>query len=306
MNQEQKDDKKYFNDDIDSNLKKLTFYFKGLVDDFSLEKIKITQVFFTYPKASASIGVIILLVAISIFSSNQSVDENGNTCIGNCEDGQGTLTYKSDGSVYVGEFRNGKKDGYGTITYNSVTRYSGQWKDDEFNGKGTHTWLDEEYVGDWKKGKKDGYGTDVYKNGSKYEGQWKDGFLNGLGTLTSLNGDKYVGEWSNGTYNGQGTYTFLNGNKYIGEWSNGKFNGQGTYIYINGYKYIGEFRDNYFEGNGTLFYPDGRRFEGRFINSNPVQGQGIMYLADGSRVDDSKIDWKMIIELGGIFLPLLL
>ena len=45
-------------------------------------------------------------------------------------DCQGSETY-SDGSQYVGEFRNGQRNGQGTLLYADGTMYSGEWRDGE-------------------------------------------------------------------------------------------------------------------------------------------------------------------------------
>lgn len=43
-----------------------------------------------------------------------------------------------DGSIYVGEFLDGKLHGKGKITYENGDYYDGQWADDMRNGKGTY------------------------------------------------------------------------------------------------------------------------------------------------------------------------
>jgi hypothetical protein len=56
----------------------------------------------------------------------------------------GTYTRPS-GAIYVGEFKNGKPDGQGSLTYPSALRsgappskYVGEFKDGDFNGQGIH------------------------------------------------------------------------------------------------------------------------------------------------------------------------
>ena len=72
-------------------------------------------------------------------------------CVGDCKNGEGTKTYKS-GNVYVGEFKDGKRDGKGTFTSVNGNTYVGQWKGGKMNGNGKYT-----------------------KDGSVYEGEFKDG-----------------------------------------------------------------------------------------------------------------------------------
>ncbi len=53
------------------------------------------------------------------------------TCIsGNCINGAGTVVY-SDGNLYIGEFKYGKKHGKGVLLYNDGTKFEGQWRNDQ-------------------------------------------------------------------------------------------------------------------------------------------------------------------------------
>ena len=88
--------------------------------------------------------------------------------------GFGTLNYYSGGS-YIGEFKNGKKHGQGTLSTpnnsfakleeksNNIKKYpilsslknEGEWEDGYFHGRGTSIWIDgSKFVGEWKKSKK--------------------------------------------------------------------------------------------------------------------------------------------------------
>jgi hypothetical protein len=79
---------------------------------------------------------------------------------------------------YVGEYKNGKRNGQGTLTLPDGTKYVGEFKDDLFNGQGTETYPDgAKYVGEWKDGKQNGRGTYTNSKGVKYIGEWKDGEL---------------------------------------------------------------------------------------------------------------------------------
>ena len=143
-----------------------------------------------------------------------------------------TLT---DGDKYIGEFKDGKENGQGTLTYSYGGKYVGTWKNGEYNGQGTYTHPNgDKYVGGFLNGSRHGKGTLTDAKGYKLVAEFKNGEPNGQGTFTAVNGSKYVGEFKNGEYNGQGTYTFANGNKYVGEWKDGKFNGQGTLFASNG------------------------------------------------------------------------
>jgi hypothetical protein len=44
-----------------------------------------------------------------------------------------------DGSRYVGEFRDNKRNGQGTLTFANGDKYVGEWSDGKENGQGTYT-----------------------------------------------------------------------------------------------------------------------------------------------------------------------
>ena len=109
--------------------------------------------------------------------------------------GKGTFSNEV-GDQYVGEFKDGRKHGKGTIIYKA-------------HGS--------KYVGDWKKGRQHGKGTWFYKDDSKhYVGDWKDGLPHGKGTRLNTDGSKYVGEFKKNEYHGMGILTDKNGNSYEG------------------------------------------------------------------------------------------
>jgi hypothetical protein len=94
---------------------------------------------------------------------------------GNCASGQGTNTWP-DGEIYVGQWKNYKRDGQGTNTRPDGEKYVGQWKDNKYDGQGTLTWPDgTKYVGQWKNHKRNGNGTVTYPSGSKQSGIWQKG-----------------------------------------------------------------------------------------------------------------------------------
>ncbi|MDG2266285.1 MAG: peptidase C14, partial [Candidatus Marinimicrobia bacterium] len=93
--------------------------------------------------------LLLILLCLPFFGFGQCIS-------GDCENGQGTMTY-SDGSKYVGEFKDSKRHGQGTYTHqnfkmaklnkilrnkpnNEANKYVGEWKNDSMNGQGTYTY----------------------------------------------------------------------------------------------------------------------------------------------------------------------
>src|SRR6266702_1739938 len=144
----------------------------------------------------------------------------------------GSLTLP-DGVKYVGEFRQGKPDGFG------------QFSDANRAGQGTLTLPDGSgYVGKYVHELPNGQGTLTLPEGDVYSGEFRNGKLNGKGKRNKLDGSKYVGEFRDGLLYGQGTVYFYNGDVYDGELRDDNFNGRGTYTSSGGFKYVGEFRDD--------------------------------------------------------------
>ena len=214
------------------------------------------------------------------------------------------------GTTEAGEWKDGKRNGQGTLTFANGCKYKGEWRDDKLTGQGNFSDLNgNKYVGEWKDNKQNGQGTLTLESGSVYAGEWKDGKQNGQGTYNYLGGATYVGEWKDGQKSGQGTYTdgsYANFNEtaYVGEWKDGvrhgegtfthprgrnkyvdKLNdsrqkGKGTYTDLTGATYVGEFKNDKRNGQGTLTYSDGAKYIGEFMNTF-INGHGALTHADG-------------------------
>ena len=64
-----------------------------------------------------------------------------------------------DGGQYIGELKDGKPNGQGTVTLNDVEQYVGEWKDGKRNGQGTYNFANgNKYVGEFKDDKRNGQG----------------------------------------------------------------------------------------------------------------------------------------------------
>ena len=139
----------------------------------------------------------------------------------------------NDGTVYMGEFKNNKKDGYGLYRWSDGTVYLGEWKNDNMEGFCYIKYANERgYEGQMKNGFKNGYGEFTFKPSRKYIGYYvndlKDGF--GIYIFNIRTFQVYVGFWHKGKMEGIGM--MINGEQvHIGKWSEGtkteKFKNQG-------------------------------------------------------------------------------
>jgi len=113
----------------------------------------------------------------------------GYTLNGKPEDSNGRFE-QDNGSVYVGAWKNGKRDGQGTLNSYTGDKYVGAFKNNDYHGQGTYTYsTGEKYVGDFKDGQMDGQGTYTLADGRKYVGAIQNGRKNGYGTLYDARGN---------------------------------------------------------------------------------------------------------------------
>lgn len=149
-----------------------------------------------------------------------------------------TITYKG-GAKYVGETKDGIREGEGTYYYKSGNIYKGGWKNGSKHGYGTFTWKSgDKYVGYYKNDLRNGKGTYYFSSGDIYEGEWLDNDKHGSGTYTIAPNTgmhirntpgckKYVGSWEKDDKVGYGRCYDAGGNLlYSGYFSDGKPTGK--------------------------------------------------------------------------------
>ena len=201
------------------------------------------------------------------------------------------------GSKFVGDIKNMKPNGQGTVTLPNEYTFTGDFKDGKFHGQGTQIFSNrDKYVGEFKSGKKHGKGTLSSTNGFKYVGEFKRGKKHGQGTLDLLDGGKYVGKFKNDKKSGSGTLTSPGGFKYVGEFKNGSKNGKGTFTWPDDGKYKGEWKDGKFHGQGAFTFSDKNIGMGEFRENKPWniitydnEGNITWKMMNGVRVNKSKL-----------------
>ena len=176
--------------------------------------------------------------------------ENGDTVV----NGQ-IVSAGEDGRVYInGVLANGSNISY---TYPDGTIYVGGYVDGRRNGTGTLTYPSGDvYEGDFVNDQRSGNGKLTYSNGMTYEGEWANDVFHGQGVFDWKNGCTYIGEFTNGAFTGQATFVWDFGadySYYTGAMVDNQANGEGE-------KHFGR------EGTGENYW------KGTFEGGNPKKG----------------------------------
>lgn len=146
--------------------------------------------------------------------------------------GKATWSLKEDAhkviSYYVGQMRDGKRNGSGSQYFSDGARFSGEYQDNYPNGFGIYVSPDgNRYEGKYVEGKMHGQGIRTWPNGDWYEGQFDDDKMHGLGVFHYKNGNRYEGPFVDGEMQGIGTAFYADGGRYSGPFEHGKMHGVG-------------------------------------------------------------------------------
>ena len=205
--------------------------------------------------------------------------DNGDYYIGEISkgipNGYGKLISKKENTyfTYIGEFKNGKKEGNGNIfSSDNLFFYEGNWENDKKTGLGKLIDNGIQYNGNFKDDLFNGSGSLILKDGNFLEGEFKQGKLFGIGHLNYKNGNIYVGNFEDNLPNGKGQMTYLNGDIYYGNFLNGKKNGKGSFIMKNGDKFNGYFENDLYNGKGVLNKENGNVYKGIWKNGEFSEG----------------------------------
>ena len=133
-----------------------------------------------------------------------------------------------DGTVYTGEVKNGKPEGWGTVTDAKGSYQKGEWR----NGMAYRV-----------------TGTCVLPDGTKEEGTWNEDGTKCGGTIWYADQRIYKGDWV--VMQGQAELPY----------------GAGTMTWPDGRQYAGGFVNGKMDGIGKMTYPDGRFEEGTWAQN---------------------------------------
>ncbi len=213
----------------------ITTILSSLDSDLSLLKNKILTSF-----DWKSIAIASFLPNGNIYYGSQAITDE------KIPNGNG-IVYFSEGSIYIGDFQNSKRQGSGIMIWSNGQKYIGEWNYDTFNGNGL-LFLSEKdiwtgifsngsfikgknqitqdgnvYIFEYEEGKKTNRIMIKYEEGNTYVGTYFSSELTGKGIMNYSNGDSYVGEFDTGKKDGYGIYTFSNGQELEGSWENDVF-----------------------------------------------------------------------------------
>ena len=163
----------------------------------------------------------------------------------------------SDGSKFLGYFKNSKSNGLGGFVDDEKNYLLGNFIDDKIEGFGIYLNNNgTNYYGEWSQDFQDGIGIEHWKDNSYYSGEFSEGKKNGIGYYKWSDGSEYKGEWENNNLKGYGIFTFSNKNKiYYGEWDNTMMNGFGELVWKKeGRKYVGYFLNDKRHGFGFFLW----------------------------------------------------
>mmetsp|Transcript_25000 Transcript_25000/g.43868 ORF Transcript_25000/g.43868 Transcript_25000/m.43868 type:complete len:420 (+) Transcript_25000:559-1818(+) len=170
-------------------------------------------------------------------------------------------------SVYSGDWADGRREGFGTLTWANGNIYEGFWENDMMHGHGKFTWGEGSvYSGRFIKGKKTGYGKELSSDGDSYEGEWHEDAMSGSGTYYWKRYGVYTGEMLSDLSHGLGTNSWPDGCTYTGEWAFDDLEGQGELKREWGVEASGLFRKGIPFGYCSLASEQAIKYEGFCIN----------------------------------------
>ena len=168
-----------------------------------------------------------------------------------------------DGNVYIGEHKDGKPHGSGTMRFANKDNlgrksYKGEWRNGVCHGMGTMVYTDGMYKGRFNMGMRQGSGIYYYSDGSRYDGNWQNDKRNGSGRIYYADPDPenriyFEGYWENEARTGVGKILYRNDDKEIANYQNDKRNGSATYYVLGDGHWEGSYVDDKKEGKWECY-----------------------------------------------------
>jgi hypothetical protein len=198
--------------------------------------------------------------------------------------GFGIRTWQNEPNrKYVGNFRNGLRDGFGYSESSNGNRFEGMYVYGQMNGPGKQFLANGgRFEGTFVDGIPNGPGKGFFPDGRRVEGTFVDGLPNGPGKVFSANGDRGEGTFVDGQLNGIGKVFFANGDRGEGTFVNGKMHGPNEQFRANGDRVKATFVYGQCQGQATIFHPNGQQTEYSYVNGQR-HGPCIETLSNGEQ-----------------------
>jgi len=173
--------------------------------------------------------------------------------------------------------------GSAEVTYTNSDTYVGDFKDGVKEGQGVYTFINgDKYTGGFKDNLQSGIGKTEYAKGGRFYGNYEKGLRNGEGVFNYANGDIYSGTWKDNLKHGNGTYIVnsakLEGNNYmkiVGHWEHGEII-TGKWLFPDGTYYEGIFEKNLPKNIGEWSFSNENKIKGEYKHTearNPETGE---------------------------------
>ncbi|XP_072831675.1 MORN repeat-containing protein 1 isoform X2 [Vicugna pacos] len=184
----------------------------------------------------------------------------------------GVYVYPNSFFRYEGEWKGGKKHGWGKLLFRDGGYYEGEFVDGEITGEGRRHWAltGNTYTGQFVLGEPQGHGIMLYKAGGYYEGELSGGAREGQGRLVDADGQVYCGSFHDNRRHGRGWMLFRNGDEYDGDWVQDRRQGRGVLSCADGSIYEGQWHSDVFSGLGSLAHCSGVVYRGMWVNGHPM------------------------------------
>lgn len=215
--------------------------------------------------------------------------------------GKGVMEY-SDGTVYDGEFKQGRLDGPGVLKRVDGEVRTGTFVDGQLEGKGSVVEATQtRYEGELRAGNYQGQGRMEFANGTRYEGSFVAGKFQGKGKLSYSDGSVAEGDFLAGELHGAITMLYADGTRYIGQYLNGRRDGEGTITYASGRIEAGEWKAGWLSGKCKITAAqslyEGTCFEGKASGTGRLANKASNLMYEGGFLND-QFDGKGSLHVG--------
>lgn len=239
--------------------KNIVFPFQSDLPDCNFIPVSVEEVNYSGNNDFANLQVAISTISLENMTMFEPilVKDTQSLYIGQFQDNQrhgyGLLIY-TDGSFYEGQFINDKPSGLGKIYYCDGSYYQGQFKEAEKHGNGTYTGPNKELIkGYFKKDQIIGQAKVVYPDKAQYKGELSDYKKEGTGKFIFQNEDFYEGQFKNDLFEGKGKFhRKKDDTSFEGQWKKNRLLNPCKILYANQSIYEGEVNNFLKYGKGKL------------------------------------------------------